>query len=495
MDRLRRAMARAWWFAVAMGLLVVSLVSSAAATLPPEVYEQQRASAPVILEGVVQNDPGGRMLIRVQRVIRGPWRPGQVAAIRYPALVGPTPPPGSVMYYRPFAVGTRLRVFARPTPADLQIVDAGIDVLQAPPPRRGGCASCAVADRDEEPWLPWLTMLGLVAVWRRGRDYRLTALLLAGCGPSVAAPQPSVAPPPPPPPVVTETDGKAQITVLSRPDHPAVRPHGDAPAAPKTDAECQAAPACTTAGQCSALGRRCVAKTDADCLRVPVCAAGRCQRRGDRCEPTSCADGWACQATGACGDDGGRCVPKSAEGCRRSEACREQGRCQLNGDACLALSDEDCTASRACTEGGRCHADNGACVAMTLADCRAAPGCRGAACRLRNGHCISECGTSTLCRSSGLCSTDGDRCVATRESDCVASESCHTHGRCSVGLRGTCVAADDVDCRRSQVCREEGRCSHDRGRCVPGSPAECRQALVACKVQGRCRYRSRRCVE
>ena len=491
-------MLRAWWIAVAVGLFVVAVASASGATLPPEAYEQQRASAPVILEGAVQNDPGGRMALLVQRVIRGPWRPGQSAIVRYPALVGPTPPPGAATYYRPFVVGTRLRVFARPGQRELYLVDAGIDVLTRPPRQRGGCASCAMGTEPEAS-LPWLgaTLLGLLWALRRG--HRLAFLVVAGCGSSLAPsppPAPTTATPPPPAPVVTESEGETRVTVLSRPDHPAVR---TAPAAPKparTDADCRASPACKTAGQCSAVGSRCVADRDEDCLRVPVCAAGRCQRRGDRCEPTSCAAGWACRAVGACDDERGRCVPSSSDHCAGSVACRDDGRCQLERGACLALDDDDCAESEACRIEGRCEADNGRCVAADSAACRASKACRGEGrCTLRNGYCVERCEGSRLCKAAGLCSTAGGGCIATSEAHCAASESCRSHGRCSMGLSGTCVAADDVDCRQSRSCREEGRCSHRRGRCLPGTTAECRQALVACKVQGRCREQEGRCVE
>src|SRR5262245_52168265 len=98
--------------ALLVGVLM-SIALSAAAALPPEEYDRLRQVAPVVIGGVVEQDPGGQARVRVEHVVRGQVAPGMSVTVMYPVQqAGPAPIGGSI-YYRPFAPGTRLMVYGQ----------------------------------------------------------------------------------------------------------------------------------------------------------------------------------------------------------------------------------------------------------------------------------------------------------------------------------------------------------------------------------------------
>jgi MYXO-CTERM domain-containing protein len=137
--------------------------------LPPEEYDRLRQLAPVAIGGVVTSDPGGQASLRVEHVLRGSIAPGAMVTVVYPLQPAGPAPIGGAIYYRPFSPGSRLMVYGQGAPV-VYIVDGGIDVLSAPPPRastRGGCASCSIGDRDGDG-IGWLALVAALA-WRRRR--------------------------------------------------------------------------------------------------------------------------------------------------------------------------------------------------------------------------------------------------------------------------------------------------------------------------------------
>lgn len=157
-------------------ILLLTVTSWAFAALPPEEYDRLRQVAPVVIGGVVLQDPGGQAQLRVEHVGRGPFSPGMVVTVVYPVQTqGPAPIGGSI-YYQPFSPGSRLMVYGQGA-QPIYIVDGGIDVLSAPPPQPwqtqprqdSGCASCVIGRSQSSGWP--LFVLALLA-WRRRRTIR-----------------------------------------------------------------------------------------------------------------------------------------------------------------------------------------------------------------------------------------------------------------------------------------------------------------------------------
>lgn len=492
--------------AMIMGMLALA-ARTAQAALPPEAYEDLRQTAPLAFVGTVQNDPGGQASVRVDHVARGLLGIGQFVTVIYPVDRGGQGMPGAEVLYRPFVPGTRLRVFGQLgyDGRTVQIVAGGIDVMTPPPPARGGCASCTAGGGDSTAApLFALLGLGLWALRRRQRGLALsTALVLVACSP--AGP---VVPPPLPTGTPTATgddgkevasDGKSSVTVLSRPDHPSVKPPPGHVPGPRTTAECRAAQTCATQGLCTASGTTCVAASYADCEQMRGCGLGKCAFAAGVCSVVAtCKASDGCTREGSCVDKGDGCVA-DADGCSQSTRCSEEGRCSIDDGLCVAAADSDCKDAKACTHGGRCKADAGSCIVKSDQECKVAAVCKEEErCSARDGICVKSCAEDELCKKHGRC---GERdshpgsCVALSDADCDKAEVCADLGHCSLGLDARCEAGDDVECRLSRACKEDGRCTQKRGRCLPASDAECSAATIACKREGRCKHQAGRCVK
>lgn len=337
--------------------------------------------------------------------------------------------------------------------------------------------------------------------FRRHPILSLWALLVAGC-----TPPPPPPPPPAPAPVPVEdvpevtSEGDAAVTVLSRPDHPAVRSDAPGPATPMTDGQCRARQACGSEGKCTAAGTACIVGSYADCEQMAACALGKCTFTAGSCKVvSSCRDSWGCAQEGLCAELDGRCAAADADGCQASAACRQDGRCTVDDGLCVAKYPKDCASAHACTYEGRCEVDAGACVVSTDGQCRRSAACReGKRCLARDGVCVESCEASDLCTRFGRCHEKkgkaGMTCAAVRDVECKKAGICDELGHCSVSVDGRCEAGDDVECRRSRACREDGRCTAQHGRCLPASDAECKQSMVACGREARCRMQDGRCV-
>ncbi len=502
--------------ALVLGLSFALLVARADAALPPEAYAEARQSAAFAFMGTVLTDPGGRASVRVEHVARGALSPGQVVTVLYPPDTGALGPPGAQVAYRAFAPSTRVRVFAHPgyDATSVQIVDGGIDIVSSTPPSRGGCAACAVAgnERQRGGSVGWLVLgaVGGCLLWRRrglGWAGLWAALLLAACtAPAATGPQPTPRPTATAPdgPEVT-TDGKSTVTVLSRPDHPAVKPPPGAAGAAPTTADCRAREACPAEGRCTSNGTSCVAASYGDCAQMRSCASGRCafeagvSGASGVCKVVaSCQASQRCQSEGLCDEGKDRCVA-SPDGCSQSQRCHEEGRCAVDEGVCVAAADADCKSASLCAAEGRCKADAGRCVAPSDQHCKATAACKDEGrCLARDGVCVKSCQDSELCTRHGRCgerASQAGSCVATSDAACDASLLCKELGHCSLGLDGRCEAGDDVECRLSQTCKEDGRCTHKAGRCAPASNAECEASTIACHREGRCKHHDGRCVK
>lgn len=491
--------------AAALLLFMLVLARDAGAALPPEAYAELRQTAPLAFAGTVRNDPGGQAWVRVDHVARGTLGVGQFVTVVYPLDRGGYGTPGAEVYYRPFAPGTRLRVFGQLgyDGRSVQIVAGGIDVMTPPPPARGGCASCSAGGGESQSACLWaLFGVGLLA-WRRRGGVALAVLGVAACAP--AGP---VAPPPGPTGTPTATgeeakeiasDGQSSVTVLARPDHPAVKPPPGHVPGPRTTAECRAAETCATQGLCTASGTTCVAASYADCEQMRGCAHGKCAFAAGVCSVVAtCKASHGCALEGACIDKDDGCVA-DADGCRQAARCAKEGRCSIDDGLCVAAADTDCKDAEACTHGGRCKADAGSCVVASDLECKVAPVCKvEGRCSARDGICVKSCAEGELCKKHGRCGERASHpgsCVALSDADCDKAEVCADLGHCSLGLDARCEAGDDVECRLSRACKEDGRCTQQRGRCVPASDAECSAASIACKREGRCKHEAGRCVK
>lgn len=157
----------------AIVILLLTLTSWAFAALPPEEYDRLRQVAPVVIGGVVLQDPGGQAQVQVEHVGRGPFTPGMVVTVVYPVQGQGPAPIGGAIYYQPFPPGTRLMVYGQGG-QPIYIVDGGIDVLSAAPPppaprQDSGCAACVIGRSQSSTWP--LFVLALLA-WRRRRTIR-----------------------------------------------------------------------------------------------------------------------------------------------------------------------------------------------------------------------------------------------------------------------------------------------------------------------------------
>jgi hypothetical protein len=297
------------------------------------------------------------------------------------------------------------------------------------------------------------------------------------------------------------SEGNSSVSVLSRPDHPLVRPKGEPTAKAVTDAQCRSFKGCGERGLCTAQGVNCVAASWGDCEQMTACALGKCVFDAGQCKAVSdCSASHGCKENGACGHAGDKCAAQDTDGCRQSTACARDGVCTLEGGLCIAKRPKDCRDSEVCKTGGQCVVDNGLCKALTDAHCARVPACKEhKKCLARDGVCVSSCAGDTNCQRFGRCGEkgigNGVSCVALSDKDCEKSGVCAELGHCSAGLRGSCEAGDNVECLRSRSCKEDGRCRAVRGRCLPQSDAECRNSIVACGREGRCRHAEGRCVK
>lgn len=109
--------------------------SLALAVLLPEAYERLKRQAPLAFTGVVLDDPGGEARVAVRSVERGPLLVGAVVVVRYPENYGQEIPVGGDYWYRRYAAGDVLRVWAREsTRGEVTIVPAGIEEDRKGPP-------------------------------------------------------------------------------------------------------------------------------------------------------------------------------------------------------------------------------------------------------------------------------------------------------------------------------------------------------------------------
>jgi hypothetical protein len=480
-----------WMLAVLFAAVLLVPVAARAA-LPPEVYEQLRQSAPVVVVGVVQSDPGGQAFLRVEVAERGGFAPGQVVTVVYPEDHGVNPVGGDV-YYRRFYPGTRLRVFGQPAgPQALRIVEGGIDTLGsgATQPRRGGCASCTIGTSSSS-WSSAapLAILFAMLFWRR-RSALAVVAVAAACAPAaqpVRDGEHEVA-----------SDGSSTL-VVQGPEPTASGPAVPVPAGPPTDESCRQAPACAERGACHATAGGCAPTSFADCQQIAACAHGRCAFEGGACKTlASCQGSEGCTGEGLCADAEAGCSA-SAEGCLAAKVCATEGRCTAAEGLCVAASDAECKKSEACAQGGRCKAEQGSCKVQSDLQCKKTPVCQAqGACVARDGMCVKSCAESELCKRFGRCgerASHAGSCVAVEEAHCKASALCKDQGLCSVSLTARCEAGDDVECRLARACGEEGLCTATKGKCLPASDAECAAATIACKRDGRCKHDAGRCVK
>ena len=88
---------------------------------------------------------------------------------------------------------------------------------------------------------------------------------------------------------------------------------------------------CEADGRLTRRGDQCVASTDDDCLVSRVCtSSGQCSAQGDRCVATAgqCEKSLVCGLQGRCTLDEGRCAPgPGTEDCGRSFLCAQSGAC------------------------------------------------------------------------------------------------------------------------------------------------------------------------
>jgi len=167
-QRLRDALSMRLRAAGLLLVLISLIASSAFAALAPEEYDRARQMAPLAFTAVVQQDPGGMARVRVEHVARGMLQIGQIVAVVYPEDRGPAPP-GPQVFYRRFPAGSRLRVFGQGGAPTIHIVHGGIDVLYAPAPQRGGCASCAIGEppRGKPRGVALIAAMAIAMIWRR----------------------------------------------------------------------------------------------------------------------------------------------------------------------------------------------------------------------------------------------------------------------------------------------------------------------------------------